>query len=127
VTQEAKVSYKDPECACFRHPEGIKIQTAAIVQVAQAVGGLFAEGAQSMSLCDETLPMLMEMSIINMAVIIAVHGTAIEMGSVEALWETQRILKGIEQRINDRLMHYHEEAKMHPEVAAKYNAMRSDR
>jgi len=89
---------------------------SAVVQVAQAVGGLFAEGAESVGLCREALPMLMEMSIINMSVIIAVRGTAIEMGSVEALWETQRVLKGIEQRVNDRLMKYHEEAMMHPEV-----------
>ena len=80
-----------------------------------------------MSLCAETLPMLMEMSIINMAVIVAVQGTAIEMGSVEALWETQRVLKGIEQRVLDRLSDYYEEALKHPEVAKKYNAMRSDR
>jgi hypothetical protein len=127
VTEEAKVSYKNPECACFRHPEGKKIQTAAVVQVAQAVGGLFVEGADSVGLCSETLPMLLEMSIINIAVIIATSGTAIDQGSDEALWETQRVLKGIEQRVGDRLEKYHEEARMHPEIAKKYNAMREDR
>jgi len=121
------MSYKDPECACFRHPEGRKIQTAAIVRVAQTVGGLFTKGAESVGLCDETLPMLMEMCIINMAVIVAVQGTQIEMGSDEAKWETQRVLKGIEQRVGDRLEKYHEEARMHPEIAKKYNAMREDR
>jgi dihydroxyacid dehydratase/phosphogluconate dehydratase len=108
-------------------PRGRKIQMAAAVRVAQAVGGLFSEGATSVGLCDKTLPMLMELSVINMAVIMAVQGTAIEMGSVEALWETQRVLRGIEQRVNDRLVAYHEEAANHPEVAKKYNGMRSDR
>lgn len=100
-----------PECACFESKEGAEFRSAQITQVVQGIGCYMVEGASMNGLCDKTFPLILENAIIQMATIIAIKGTAIDMGSQEAQSETERVLNGIEEKVLNRLRAYYDEAR----------------
>jgi hypothetical protein len=101
----------EPDCPCFENPVTHDIMMTNMVAVVQSIGALLVAGARSAHLCEKTLPVVMEMAIINMATILGTRGTAIELGSQEAQWETERVLTGIEGRLMERVRVYYEMAR----------------
>lgn len=110
----------DPKCACFEDKIGRRTRETQVTLLVQELGRLAAGGADQMGLCDETLPYILENLIINIATIIALKGTIIEMGTQEAQWETERVLAGIEGRVVARLRSYYEESRHRGITAANY-------
>lgn len=100
-----------PKCECFSDPEVAKIQTMQCVLISQAVGATLRKFAEKVGICKDAMPYLMDLAVINMAVLVGIEGTAIEHGSQEAQWETERVLTGIEARLMERVREYYAEAQ----------------
>lgn len=98
---------KDPDCPCFNDPRTKVHVMSNMVALSQAFGAMLVQGSHEAQICHKAMPEVFEMAIINMATIIALDGTIIEMGSQEAQWETERILTGLEGRLLERVREYY--------------------
>lgn len=115
-----------PKCECFQtgEPSFTSLAKAQCSLVANAIGQTLIAGADEVSMCKTALPFIMELGIINMAVIIAIKGTAIEMGTEDAERETVRVLTGIEARVIALVNEVYAEARALGLTAETVAAMR---
>jgi hypothetical protein len=70
--------------------------------LALQLGSTFLKVASEL-LCKESAQSAFEQIILIIATGLAINGTAIDAGSQEAHWETERVLKGIESRLMGQL------------------------
>jgi hypothetical protein len=96
MSDENKSEYRPYEC---EHTED-----GTDTKIALQIGNAFLRAA-SEHLCRESTEGAFEQLIIVIATGLAISGTIIEPATQEAVWETERVLKDIEQRCLDQL-HY---------------------
>lgn len=114
-----------PKCECFQSGPNLKsLAKAKCALVSNAIGQTMVQGADEVGMCKTTLPFIMELGIINMAVIVAIKGTTIEMGTKDAERETVRVLTGIEERVIALVAEVYAEARALGLNAATVAAMR---
>lgn len=78
-------------CGCYHDGRS----TMAALQVALS----FRDITEHMGLCDESRYYAMELCIVSLISNMILSTTAIDPGSQEARWETERIIKGLEARL----------------------------
>lgn len=115
-----------PKCECFQTGEEVctLLAKANCSAVSNEIGATLVSGASELNLCNKTLPFIMDLSIINMAVIVALKGTIIEMGTEDAERETVRVLTGIEERVITLAREIYAEARERGVTAETVRAMR---
>lgn len=103
-----------PKCGCFdpRNSEALAWDSCArVANIVQAIGGAITVTAAEQGLCKESLPFLLDMLTINVLAYVVSSGTAIEIGSQEAQWETERLVTGTEERLLRAVRHVYEEGR----------------
>lgn len=115
-----------PKCECFQTGDEFCtiLAKSRCSAIANEMGNAMVRGANETSMCNATLPFIMDISIINMAVIVALKDTIIEMGTQEAERETVRVLTGIEERVIALAREIYAEARERGVTAETVRAMR---
>jgi hypothetical protein len=80
--------------------------------IALQLGNAFLKSA-SENLCKDSAAGSLEQLVLVIATGLAIGGTIIESGSDEAFWETERVLKGIEERLMGQLRYANEMSRKH--------------
>lgn len=93
---------KKPTCECFADENDGDGRARAIIAAQQMSFHLVSVLKQN-DLCRNAAQYVLEHSILNMVTFLAIADTAIDEGSQEAEWETDRILTGIETRLRERV------------------------
>jgi hypothetical protein len=91
-----------PRCDCFDFeddPECTMGRCAQAAKIASRMAAVLVSLAKSNDFCKDALPFMVDTLNIVLATHMATQGTAIERGTKEARWETERVLKGIEARL----------------------------
>lgn len=95
---------KKPTCKCFADEnDGDGRARASAIIAAQQMSFHLVSVLKQNDLCQNAAQYVLEHSILNMVTFLAIAGTAIDEGSQEAEWETDRILTGIETRLRERV------------------------
>lgn len=116
-----------PKCSCFdpRISEALAWDSCArVANIVQVTGGAITVAAADQGLCKESLPFLLDMLVINVMAYVVTSGTAIEMGSQEAQWETERLVAGMEERLLRSVRHVYDEGRKFGLTREKVMAMR---
>lgn len=112
-----------PKCECFQDDDTMVIAFAKANIIAQNVGAMFGSAAETLNMCRDSAPLILELAMINMLTIAATANTIIEQGTDEALWETERVLEGFEARVLKRVRAMYAMAKADGMTAEKMQAM----
>lgn len=115
-----------PNCTCFNfeNEEYSKGRMYAAANLGHQMIAAFDHLVASSEFCDKSLPYLMDMVVICLAVRLGTLGTAIEDGTQEAQWETERVLTGLEARVLARVRWMYDFGRKHGLTAEKVRAMR---
>jgi hypothetical protein len=120
-----------PDCACFQDDSGYAMRVAMSVTIGQHFATGIMKTCDEYGFCRAALPHVLDDVILNATTIIAISGTIIECGSVEAERELVRVLTGIESRLIEKVRAAHAgareeiEAGRMPRVDGRGNEVKS--
>jgi hypothetical protein len=103
-----------PKCTCFNFdedPDFAMKQCACATQMTGQLAGELMHDMMDAHMCRVAMPFVMENLIIQLVTQLALMGTVIEAGTNEALWESERVLNGLEARVLAQMRHAYEHAQ----------------
>lgn len=95
-----------PKCGCFNSDDDAYtlLRCSGAAHGGHALCGAFDQVVRDMNLCAEAMPYLLELTLISVLAYMAkASGPALEYGSKEIEWESERLLDGMEARVLARM------------------------
>ncbi len=128
MTEETKRAFKLPldlpKCECFQTHDTALVRCAMASQIAGTAGKALMTVALEQDFCRDSIPHILDMVVLSLMTHVVMYETAIECGTQEALWETERLITGMEERLIRTARHLYEESKALGLTAEKVQAMR---
>lgn len=93
-----------PQCSCFATDRLFTMgRCAEVAGAGHQLCAAFHELTGRMELCPDALPFFLELMVLSLLTYVArSQGPALEYGSQEMEWETERLLHGMEARVLER-------------------------